>query len=71
MYSVILQWLRVHLGSAIICLCLEGSCVVWRSGIGIDNGAGLPDVCYHLNLLLAIHIISNYIISGSYVYIVS
>ena len=46
-YGQVLMWFRVRLVFAIIRatnLCLLGSRVQWRSGIGIDDGAGLPNV---------------------------
>ena len=39
-HSVIVGWLRAHLGFAVVSathLCLQGSCVVWRNGVGIDD----------------------------------
>ena len=46
-YGNALGWLKARLGFAVIratYICLRGSRVAWRSGSGIDDGAGLPDV---------------------------
>ena len=46
-YGEILGWIKARLSFAVIRatdLCLRGSRVQWRSGTGIDDGAGLPDV---------------------------
>ena len=46
-YGNVLGWLKAHLGFAVIRatnICSRGSRVTWRSGTGIDDGAGLPDV---------------------------
>ena len=46
-YGEILGWIKERLSFAVIRttdLCLQGSCVQWKSGKGIDDGAGLPDV---------------------------
>ena len=45
-YGNVLGWLKARLGLAVIRatnICLRGSRVTWRSGAGIDDGAGLPD----------------------------
>ena len=44
-YSEVMRWLRARLLFATIRatnLCLRGSRVKWRSGTGLDDGAGLP-----------------------------
>ena len=46
-YGNVLGWLKACLGFAVIRatnICLRRSRVTWRSGAGIDDGAGLPDV---------------------------
>ena len=46
-YGEILGWIKAQLYFAVIRatdLCLRGSRVRWRSGTGIDDGAGLPTV---------------------------
>ena len=46
-YGEILGWIKARLSFAVIRatdLCLRGSRVRWRSGTGIDDGAGLPTV---------------------------
>ena len=46
-YGHVLMWIKVHLAFAVVGatnLCFRGSCVRWRSGSGIDDGAGLPYV---------------------------
>ena len=46
-YGNVLGWLKARLGFAVIRatnICLRGSRVTWRSGAGIDDEAGLPDV---------------------------
>ena len=46
-YGEILGWIKARLSFAVIRatdLCLRESCVRWRSGTGIDDGAGLPTV---------------------------
>ena len=46
-YGKILGWIKARLSFAVIRatdLCLRGSRVHWRSGTGIDDGAGLPTV---------------------------
>ena len=40
-------WIQARLSFLLICttdLSLKGSRVKWRSGIGMDNGAGLPSL---------------------------
>ena len=44
-YSEVMSWIRARLSFLLIYatdLCLKGSRVKWRSGIGIEDGAGLP-----------------------------
>ena len=46
-YGHVLMWIKVCLAFAVVRatnLCFCGSRVCWRSGTGIDNGAGLPYV---------------------------
>ena len=46
-YGNVVGWLKACLGFAVIRatnICLRGSHVTWRSGAGIDDGAGLLDV---------------------------
>ena len=46
-YGEVLGWIKARLSFAVIRatdLCLRGSRVKWRSGTGIDDGAGLPIV---------------------------
>ena len=46
-YDNVLGWLKTRLGFVVIRatnICLRGPRVTWRSGAGIDDGAGLPDV---------------------------
>ena len=46
-YGEVLGWIKARLSFAIVRatdLCLRGSHVRWRSGTGIDEGAGLPVV---------------------------
>ena len=46
-YGEVLGWIKAQLSFAIVRttdLCLRGSHVCWRSGTGIDDGAGLPVV---------------------------
>ena len=46
-YGGVLGWIKARLSFAVIRatdLCLTGSRVRWRSGTGIDDGAGLPAV---------------------------
>ena len=46
-YGNVLGCLKARLGFAVIRatnICLRGSRAAWRSGTGIDDGAGLPDV---------------------------
>ena len=46
-YGGVLGWIEARLPFAVIRatdLCLRGSRVRWRSGTGIDDGAGLPAV---------------------------
>ena len=41
------MWIKVHFAFAMVRatnLCFRGSLVHWRSGTGIDDGAGLPYV---------------------------
>ena len=44
-HSEVMGWVRARMAFAILCvtnLCLRGSRVKWRSGHGMDDGAGLP-----------------------------
>ena len=44
-HSEVMVWVRARMAFAILCatnLCLHGSRVNWRSGHGMDDGAGLP-----------------------------
>ena len=44
-YGHVLTWLKMKLSFALLRatnLCLRGSRQRWRSGTGIDDGAGLP-----------------------------
>ena len=46
-YGHVLMWIKVRLGFAVVRatnLCFHGLRVRWRSGTGIDDGAGLPYV---------------------------
>ena len=46
-YGEVLGWVRARMCFAVIRatnLCLWGSRVCWRSGTGIDDGAGFPAV---------------------------
>ena len=46
-YGHVLMWIKVYLAFAVVRatnLCFRGSRVRWRSGSGIDDGAGLPYV---------------------------
>ena len=46
-YGHVLMWIKVRLAFAVVRatnLCFRGSRVRWRSGSGIDDGAGLPYV---------------------------
>ena len=44
-HSEVMGWVHARMAFAILCatnLCLRGSRVKWRSGHGMDDGAGLP-----------------------------
>ena len=44
-HSEVMGWVRARMDFAILRatnLCLRGSRVIWRSGHGMDDGAGLP-----------------------------
>ena len=46
-YGHVLMWIKVRLAFAVVRatnLCFRGSHVRWRSGTGVDDGAGLPYV---------------------------
>ena len=46
-YGYMLMWIKVHLAFSVVRatnLCFCGSRVLWQSGTGIDDGAGLPYV---------------------------
>ena len=46
-YDIVLGWLKARFGFTGMTAtntCLRGSCVIWRSSAGIDDGTGLPNV---------------------------
>ena len=48
-YSEVMGWLQTCLCLAILCAtnrCVRGSCVKWRSGFGMEDGAGLAVVMH-------------------------
>ena len=46
-YSEVMGWLQVKMSFAILRAtnrCIQGSRLKWRSGLGMDDGAGLANI---------------------------